>query len=64
VFRIRPLFHACFLVLEIPLLLTTAHSTSGNLIYAFTAYGTDYKLDEVDSRALSWQDELVFTSPH
>jgi len=29
VLRIMPLFHACFLVLEIPLFLKTAHSTSG-----------------------------------
>ena len=33
VLRIILLFHACFLVLEIPLLLTTAHSASGNAIF-------------------------------
>jgi len=33
VFRIRPLSHACFFVLEIPILLTTAHSTSGNATF-------------------------------
>ena len=33
VLKIMTLFHACFLVLEIPLLLTTTHSTSGNAIF-------------------------------
>ena len=33
VFRIRPLFHAHFLLLEIPLLLTTAPSTSPNATF-------------------------------
>ena len=32
VLMITLLFHACFLVLEIPLLLTTTHSTTGNAI--------------------------------
>ena len=33
ILMITLLFHACFLVLEIPLLLTIAHSASGNAIF-------------------------------
>jgi hypothetical protein len=33
VLRIRPLFHACFVLLQMPLLLTTAYWTSGAAIF-------------------------------